>query len=202
MVLIKDLGMLYPTKTSKFKTRYGIYECKCGKHVKANTSYVKNGNQQTCSSCRSRKNNTKHGYSKTKSHSIWRNMMSRCYNKKNKSYKNYGARGIIVCNEWHDFLIYKKWFEKTNIKGLTMDRTNNDGNYEPNNIKWKNMSHQAHNNRELNSRNTSGYRGVFKVKKGFISRIKVKGINYYLGTFKTKEKASEAYKRKKELLCH
>ena len=104
---------------------------------------------------------------------VWRNMKRRCYYKNSKCYKNYGGRGIIVCDEWlSDFNIFLKWaLENKWKKGLTIDRINNDGNYEPSNCKWSTMHEQL-----LNRRNNHFI--VYKGKRKTISEwSKILGIH-------------------------
>lgn len=77
----------------------------------------------------------------------WIDMKTRCFNKKSNSYKYYGARGITVCDTWkHSFLTFYKDMGKR-PDGLTLDRINNDGNYEPNNCRWATMAVQINNRR-------------------------------------------------------
>jgi hypothetical protein len=74
-------------------------------------------------------------------------MKARCYNQNDKAYANYGGRGITVCNKWKDSFetFYADMGSKP--KGTTLDRINNDGNYEPSNCKWSSMSEQGRNRR-------------------------------------------------------
>lgn len=76
-------------------------------------------------------------------------MISRCYNYKDKNYKNYGERGISVCNEWiDDANVFIKWaLENGWDKKLSLDRINNNGNYEPNNLRWADAITQQNNKR-------------------------------------------------------
>ena len=77
-------------------------------------------------------------------YSSYRGMMDRCYRKKASNYKFYGARGIKVCEEWHDIQEFEKWVENSGYQeGLTLDRINPNGNYEPNNCRWTNRKAQA-----------------------------------------------------------
>ena len=70
-------------------------------------------------------------------------MMNRCYSKKNLNYPNYGARGIIVCEEWLDDVTnFINWAEETYVEGYTLDRIDTNGNYEPNNCRCANSGSQ------------------------------------------------------------
>lgn len=78
----------------------------------------------------------------------YRCMMSRCYREKDASYKNYGGRGIKVCDEWHDITQFEKWVNSNPyFDGATLDRINVDGNYEPDNCRWATMFEQDKNRR-------------------------------------------------------
>lgn len=98
-----------------------------------------------------RKGNTKHGLSKTRLHRIWHSMYCRCYYKSTNGYKNYGGRGIKVCEEWkhiEGFINFYNWAMKNGYnEELTLDRIDLDGNYEPNNCKWSTPKYQSNHRR-------------------------------------------------------
>lgn len=89
----------------------------------------------------------KHNMKRTKIYRVWCSMKERCDNKNNKSYKNYGAKGIKVCEEWsNDFLKFYYWAINNGYKeGLTIDRINFNKNYEPQNCRWVTTKQQNRN---------------------------------------------------------
>ena len=93
--------------------------------------------------------NYKHGESHTRLHSIWADMKSRCLNKRHTAYKNYGDRGITICPEWTEsYIIFRDWSLNNGYNdSLTINRKNNDGNYEPNNCNWATAKENNRNQR-------------------------------------------------------
>lgn len=81
----------------------------------------------------------------------WCHMKERCYSPSSRSYRHWGGRGITMCDEWkNDFLAFKEWALANGYKdGLSIDRINNDGNYEPSNCRWTTMKTQSNNRRGL-----------------------------------------------------
>lgn len=101
---------------------------------------------------------TKHSKCDTRLYSIWENIIQRTYNKNNTYYKNYGGRGIKVCDEWrNNFMTFYKWALINGYKdNLTIDRIDVDGNYELNNCRWVDRKQQMRNTRRNRYFNISG----------------------------------------------
>jgi len=81
-------------------------------------------------------------------YNIWKGMKKRCSNPKTPAYKDYGGRGIRVCDEW--IKSFTSFFESVGPRPsleFTLDRINNDGNYEPGNVRWATKIQQANNTR-------------------------------------------------------
>lgn len=94
---------------------------------------------------------TKHNFSNTKLYKVWQGMKTRCYNPKFIYYRNYGGRGITICDEWlNNFKNFYNWAINNGYKeGLTIDRINNDGIYEPSNCRWITRAEQNRNQRKI-----------------------------------------------------
>lgn len=133
-------------------------------------------------------------------YSTWANMKDRCYNPNNEHYENYGARGLVVCDEWRDS------FERFALDlGLaptpehTLDRENNEIGYSPANCRWATRTEQCLNRRVFKN-NASGETGIHKSKNGsFICRYDEEKQRYNLGRFPTLESALEYRNRFLEL---
>src|ERR1043165_874637 len=129
--------------------------CDCGARVDVSGGYLRNGRTRSCGCLRrevSRKNATSHGRYLTTEHLSWREAKQRCHNPKNTQFHRYGGRGIRMCDEWRrDFLAFLAHMGPK-PPGHTLDRINNDGNYEPGNVRWATPKQQANNRRRPVSR--------------------------------------------------
>ena len=90
---------------------------------------------------------SKHGMKHTRIYEIWCGMKKRCYNQNSKNFPQYGGKGIIVCDDWkNDFLKFYDWSMKNGYQeNLTIDRIDNNGNYEPSNCRWITHKQQQRN---------------------------------------------------------
>lgn len=125
-------------------------KCDCGNEVDVQANKLRSGHSTSCG-CHRHEFRYKHGLAGTRLHKIWVGMIHRCYDSKTKGYENYGGRGICVCKEWFDdFMSFRNWSINNGYKdNLTIDRIDNDGNYEPTNCRWATQKEQ-----QLNKRNT------------------------------------------------
>ena len=204
-ILIKDLGMMFPTEKSKQKTRFGLYKCGfCGTNFKAITNDINRGDTKSCGCLKEKISkegtNRKHSLTNTRIYVIWRDIKSRTLNPKHKNYNDYGDRGITICEEWkNDFMSFYNWAMENGYeenKGLSIDRINNDGGYSPENCRWATKTIQVRNTR-IPKNNTSGYKGVSYYKKTgkYIALISINKKQIHLGYFLTPVEGAIAYNK-------
>lgn len=134
-----------------------LCRCSCGTEKIVGGLSLRNGASKSCgclgrevwreSAARMRAKKGDDGHTKTPEFRSWRNMLDRCENPKSKSYHNYGGRGITVCADWHQFKAFIRDMGSRPI-GTTLERINNDGNYEPSNCKWATAMQQRRNSRQ------------------------------------------------------
>lgn len=140
--------------------------------------------------------NIKHGMYTTVEYIAWKNMKKRCYDKNYGAYKNYGNRGITVCERWlHSFSnFYADMGDRP--EGYSLDRINNNGNYEPTNCRWADKLTQSTNKRpSLVGR--SGVRGVRRTdrKNPWSAHINFNKRYIHLGSYPTLTAATKARKK-------
>lgn len=135
------------------KQRISLWKCKCdcGNEVVVRGSSLTNKLSTSCG-CYHRERISTHGCTNDPLYEIWTNMRQRCTNKNNTSYDHYGGRSICVCDEWAEFENFYDWSINHGYESrLSLDRMNNDGNYEPDNCRWVDRITQQ-NNRSINRR--------------------------------------------------
>lgn len=137
-----------------------------------------------------RKSRENHGLKDHPLYRRWADAKTRCYNPKTRQYKNYGDRGIGMYDGW--IYNFKSYFDymislpNAMRDGYSIDRIDNDGNYEPGNVRWVEYRQQQI-NRRLFKNNTSGYKGVHPYRDRFMVIVRYNGESKYVGTAKTKE---------------
>lgn len=149
-----------PSHAGRLGPRAAICECDCGTVKTVRLVHLCRGKTVSCGCFLKDQllaRNEGHGYANHSQYSRWASMLQRCHNPSNPKYPQYGGRGISVCEEWHDvrnFVAYLElgvpveppymglWEASEPPPGYSLDRIDNDGNYEPGNIRWADMSVQ------------------------------------------------------------
>ena len=159
----KVFGRLVAGKAERIKGTWKYHcRCICGNEKLVAGSALSSGLTQSCGCLAKEMRGAlsprfKHGRTGTAEYRIWQNMLRRCYDKRHKDFHNYGGRGISVCERWrHSF---ENFLADVGFRpaGLTLDRRNNDGNYEPANVRWATAVEQANNQRPKKAATHCGF---------------------------------------------
>jgi len=189
-------GQLFVKKFAYTKTPGpAIWECicDCGETAFVKGIDLRAGRRTSCG-CLRGKLWGNHGYCNHKLYIVWARMVQRCRNKKEKSYINYGGRGIYVCDDWEkDPKTFIGWAIANGWRyGLQLDRINNNEGYYPENCRFVTPAENAANQRRIRKNNKTGFVGVAAHRGGYCATICVNMRQIYLGKFKSLIEAAKA----------
>lgn len=165
--------------------------CDCGKEATIVAGSLVTGNTTSCG-CLLKEKITKHGGWQKSSYNTWRAMMRRCNTPQDKDYAKYGALGVKVCSQWHEYLQFEKDMGEP-VGTETLDRINPYGDYTPENCRWASLPVQARNIR-VRENSMSGHTGVQLRGGKWYAQITSQKTKFYSKACNTVEEASAARK--------
>src|SRR4030067_1015352 len=140
--------MYYDPKKHSYEL---VCQCECGEIIKVSMSNLTNGHTKSCGCKKNQlcaKAQLVHGESRSKLHGVWNSMLQRCNNPNTEAYKNYGGRGIRVCEEWKEYENFRSWSLSNEYnETLTLDRRHVNKDYCPENCRWVDWETQQNNRR-------------------------------------------------------
>ena len=154
------LTVVEKAENNKWNEAVWRCKCECGNETFVSSKVLRLGHSRSCGCYKGeaiKKAKTKHGKSNTKTHKTGREIKSRCFYHSNQAFRDYGGRGITMCERWQNS--FEAFYEDVSKlphfgeKGYSLDRIDNNGNYEPNNVRWatsKEQNNNKRNNRKLN----------------------------------------------------
>jgi hypothetical protein len=192
------------SKTDKSRQKFWWCKCICGNEKEIGGRNLRRGDIVSCGcfgKMQRKKTNTKHGMHSSVEYKTWDGMIQRCTNKNRLAYKNYGGRGILVCEEWKTFENFLLDMGEKPSPFHSIERINNEGNYCKENCKWATSSEQSRNQRIFKT-NTSGITGVSwnKRKNKWRANIYHNSKSKHLGYFESKQDAYHARKNAEKIL--
>ena len=169
---------LYRLNNYHKKRAWWLCVCDCGNLVEISGITLRNNHTKSCGCLNHEPTNKKHGKCYTRLYKLYKAIIKRCYNSNIKQFKDYGGRGIEVCDEWrNDFMTFYEWAINNGYQdNLTIDRINVNGNYEPCNCRWATPKQQSNNKR--NNVNLT-YNGKTQSLKEWADELGVKYTRLY-----------------------
>ena len=167
---VGDNGLIFLEEVEPYvapsgqKKRMAKFLCICGESFESQIPIIKAGSTVSCGCVKSERarkigkaqvgdqhNSWRGGIRSHYLYTTWNGMMQRCFNEKKSNYKSYGGRGITVCPQWQDSKVFLEFCDTVlgeRPEGYTLDRIDNDGNYEPGNVRWADKETQSNNRRK------------------------------------------------------